>query len=117
MFKKLRTVIYHVDNLNRARDWYKNITGIDPYFDQPFYVGFDINGCELGLDPDRTTIEPGNQSVAYWSVDNIEAVAEKLIANDATVISNITDVGDGIKVVVLKDPFGNAIGLIEEVNK
>ena len=114
MFKKLRTVIYHVEDLDDAKNWYKNITGTDPYFDQPFYVGFDINGCELGLDPDVNNIEAGNQSVAYWSVDNIEAVVEKLTENNASVISAIKEVGDGIKVAVLKDPFGNAIGLIEE---
>jgi len=54
MFKKLRTLIYHVDNLEKAKEWYKKITGINPYFDEPFYVGFNINGCELGLDPDLT---------------------------------------------------------------
>jgi predicted enzyme related to lactoylglutathione lyase len=114
MFKRLRTVIYHVDDLDKAKTWYKNITGIDPYFDQPFYVGFDINGYELGLDPDSSTVEAGNQAVAYWSVDNIESAVEKLTSNNASVISAITDVGQGIKVAVLKDPFGNAVGLIEE---
>jgi len=114
MFKKLRTVIYHVEDLDDAKNWYKNIIGIDPYFDQSFYIGFDINGYELGLDPDMTNVEAGNQSVAYWSVDNIEDVVDKLIVNNASVISSITEVGDGIKVAVLKDPFGNAIGLIEE---
>ena len=114
MFNKLRTVIYHVENLDDAKTWYKNITGIDPYFDQPFYVGFDINGYELGLDPDTTGIEAGNQSVAYWSVDNIDAAVDSLTENNASVTSPITAVGEGIKVAVLKDPFGNAIGLIEE---
>jgi predicted enzyme related to lactoylglutathione lyase len=117
MFKKLRTVIYHVDDLDEAKAWYKNITGIDPYFDQPFYVGFDINGYELGLDPDMNNVEAGNQSVAYWAVDNIELAVEKLTSNNASVISAVTEVGDGIKVAVLKDPFGNAIGLIEEAGK
>jgi predicted enzyme related to lactoylglutathione lyase len=115
MFKKLRTVIYHVDDLEKAKTWYENITGIKPYFDEPFYVGFDINGCELGLDPDINNVEPGNQSVAYWAVDNIEIAVEKLTFNNASVISAITDVGGGIKVAVLKDPFGNAIGVIEEI--
>lgn len=114
MFKKLRTVIYHVHNLEKAKAWYKNITGINPYFDQPFYVGFDINGCELGLDPDIAGIEAGNQSVAYWLVDDIEAAVNKLTADRASLVSAITEVGAGIKVAVLKDPFGNAIGLIEE---
>lgn len=114
MFKKLRTVIYHVEDMDDGKAWYKNITGIDPYFDQPFYVGFDINGCELGLDPDLSNVEEGNQSVAYWSVDDINAAVDILTSNNATVISAITEVGEGIKVAVLKDPFGNAIGLIEE---
>jgi len=115
MFKKLRTVIYHVQDMNKAKEWYKNITGINPYFNEPFYVGFDINGCELGLDPDFTNVDDGNQSVAYWSVDDIEVAFDMLVQNNATVISPITGVGEGIKVAVLKDPFGNAIGLIEEV--
>jgi predicted enzyme related to lactoylglutathione lyase len=114
MFKKLRTVIYHVDDLDKAKAWYKNITGIDPYFDESFYVGFDINGCELGLDPDFTGIESGSQSIAYWSVNDIENAVATLTANDAVVISQVTGVGDRIKVAVVKDPFGNAVGLIEE---
>ena len=114
MFKKLRTVIYHVDDLDKAKAWYKSITSIDPYFDEPFYVGFDINGCELGLDPDFTEIESGNQSIAYWSVNDIENAVATLTANDAVVISQVTGVGDRIKVAVVKDPFGNAVGLIEE---
>ena len=51
MFKKLRTVIYTAKNLPAAREWYIKATGQQPYFDQSFYVGFDINGFELGLDP------------------------------------------------------------------
>jgi predicted enzyme related to lactoylglutathione lyase len=114
MFKKLRTVIYHVEDLEEAKTWYKNITGVDPYFDKPFYVGFDINGYELGLDPDLSNVENGNRSVAYWAVDDIESAVDELTSNNASVIAAITDVGDGIKVAVLKDPFGNAVGLIEE---
>ena len=113
MFNKLRTVIYHVDDLEKAKNWYKAATGIEPYFDQPFYVGFDINGCELGLDPNMTGVEQGNHSVAYWAVDNIEDAVAKLLANNATISSPVTDVGDGIRVATLKDPFGNSIGLIE----
>jgi predicted enzyme related to lactoylglutathione lyase len=116
MFRKLRTVIYHVDDIKKAKQWYKHIIGIQPYFDQPFYVGFDIDGYELGLDPDMTNADPGNQSVAYWLVDNIEVAFKKLIENNASVISAIAEVGDGIKVAVLKDPFGNAVGLIEETS-
>ena len=113
MFNKLRTVIYHVDDLEKGKAWYKNITGIEPYFDEPFYVGFDINGAELGLDPDMTNVERGNQSVAYWAVDDIENAAKKLSDNNASVVSPVAEVGGGIKVATFKAPFGNIVGLIE----
>src|SRR5882757_1409752 len=114
MFKKLRTVIYHVDDLQKAMDWYIKITGISPYFDQPFYVGFDVAGYELGLDPDLTGTGKGEHSVAYLSVDDIEVAVNTLTTHGADIASAINEVGDGIRVAVVKDPFGNCIGLIEE---
>ena len=72
MFKKLRTVIYYVADLQKAKEWYTEITGITPYFDEPFYAGFNINGCELGLDPDMAGVTRGNHNFVYWSVDDIE---------------------------------------------
>lgn len=113
MFKKLRTVIYHTADLQRAKEWYINVTGIYPYFDQEFYVGFDIDGCELGLDPDMSAVTPGNTAVAYWAVEDIEACVDKLKQANATLLNEITEVGGGIKVAVVNDPWGNAIGLIE----
>ncbi len=47
MFKKLRTVIYYVPDLQAAKDWYSKLTGVQPYFDEAFYVGFDFNGCDV----------------------------------------------------------------------
>jgi predicted enzyme related to lactoylglutathione lyase len=113
MFKKLRTVIYHVTDLQKAKEWYTTITGIAPYFDEPFYVGFDINGCELGLDPDMNNISTGNNTVAYWAVDDIENCVAKLVQQGAVIISAIAEVGGGIKVATIKDLWGNAVGLIE----
>jgi len=49
MLNKLRTVIYHAPDILAAKEWYINATGIQPYFDEPFYVGFDINGFGSGL--------------------------------------------------------------------
>lgn len=113
MFKNLRTVIYKVADLNAAKQWYVNVTGVQPYFDQPFYVGFDINGCELGLDPDMTATTPGNNSVAYWAVDGIAACIDKLTESGAVLLQPATNVGGTIVVAIVKDPFGNHIGLIE----
>lgn len=112
MFNKLRTVIYHVNDLHAAKEWYTKATGIEPYFDEPFYVGFDINGFELGLDPNMNGIEQGNHHVAYWHVDDIKSAVDKLVALQGTIVSPIANVGGTIEVATVADPFGNRIGLI-----
>jgi predicted enzyme related to lactoylglutathione lyase len=114
MFKKLRTVIYYVPDLKKAKEWYAQLTGTTPYFDEVFYVGFDINGCELGLHPRDETFSPGNQTIAHWAVDAIEKCVAQLLQHGATVLYNTADVGGGIKVATVLDPWGNAVGLIEE---
>ena len=113
MFKKLRTVIYYVPDLQKAKAWYSNLTGVQPYFDEPFYVGFDFNGCELGLHPQDETVTIGNQTVSHWAVDEIENCVKKLVEDGATVLYDTSDVGGGIKVATVIDPWGNAVGLIE----
>lgn len=59
MFKGLRTIIYHVKDIEEAKNWYSSVPGVKPYFDQPYYVGFNVEGYELGLDPDLTGIISG----------------------------------------------------------
>jgi predicted enzyme related to lactoylglutathione lyase len=114
MILGLRTVIYRVDDLDRARAWYREAFETEPYFDEPFYVGFNIGGYELGLDPDPSEGSPGSGgAVAYWGVDAIEEALVRFIGLGATVVSPMKDVGAGIRVTTLADPFGNFIGLIE----
>lgn len=113
MLKKLRTLILHVPDLPAAKDWYTRVTGIPPYFDEPFYVGFDINGYELGLDPDMTAVIPGNQTVSYWAVDNAAEAAEHFVSAGAVLVQPATPVGGTIVVATIADPFGNHIGLIQ----
>ena len=114
MVKGLATVIYHVGDLDRAKAWYASAFRQQPYFDEPFYVGFDIAGFELGLDPDPSVSPPGaGGTVAYWRVAEIEEAVGHFVANGATLRSPAKEVGDGIRVAVVADPFGNTIGLIE----
>ena len=51
MFQGLRTVIYGVGDLDVAKKWYSLVLEMAPYFDQPFYVGFNVGGYDLDLDP------------------------------------------------------------------
>jgi predicted enzyme related to lactoylglutathione lyase len=114
MLLGLRTVIYKVPDLARAKAWYSTTFGITPYFDEPFYVGFSVGGFELGLDPDVTRQKPGpGGAVAYWGVRDLAGALAALIARGVTVRSPLQDVGEGILVATIEDPFGNPIGLIE----
>jgi predicted enzyme related to lactoylglutathione lyase len=113
----LRTVIYHVPDLARAKAWYRDAFGIEPHFDEPFYVGFAIAGYELGLDPDTSAAAAGAGGVvAYWGVERIERAVEHFVRHGAPVRSPVQEVGGGIRVATVADPFGNLIGLIENPN-
>ena len=57
MFLGLRTGIYHVKDIANAKDWYSKLLGIQPYFDQAFYAGYNVGGHELGLVPDEKSGE------------------------------------------------------------
>lgn len=113
MFLGLRTVIYHAPDLAKAKGWYAAAFGIAPYFDQPFYVGFEIGGFELGLDPDVNSVTVGNNAVAYWGVSDIEQAYGHLLHRGAEPRQPVKDVGGDIKVATVADPFGNVIGLIQ----
>lgn len=116
MFQGLRTVIYHVDDIEKAKQWYSKILGVQPYFDQQYYVGFNVGGYELGLDPDTAGITKGNNVVAYWSVEKIEIAYNHILALGAKKNGDIQNVGGNIRVATLIDPFGNVFGLIENPN-
>jgi predicted enzyme related to lactoylglutathione lyase len=112
--KGLATVIYYVPDLARAREWYARVFGQQPYFDTEFYVGFNIGGYELGLHPDTDDTKAGSGGcVGYWRVPAIEAAIAHCLTNGAQLASDAQDVGEGIKVATVVDPFGNSIGLIE----
>jgi predicted enzyme related to lactoylglutathione lyase len=113
MFQGLRTIIYQVADLARAKAWYSDAFGIQPYFDEPFYVGFNVGGYELGLHPNAGSIAVGNNTTTYWGVPNIESAHQRLLDRGATPREPITEVGEGIKVATVADPFGNLIGIIE----
>lgn len=113
-FLGLRTVIYRVSDVAHATEWYTKILGFTPYFNQPFYVGFNVGGYELGLQPEEDAGPAKAENVeAYWGVENIIKEYDRLLSLGATGRSQPQDVGDGIWVATLKDPWGNLIGLIK----
>ncbi len=111
MIQGLRTAIYPTPDLAQGKQWYQQVLGREPYFDQPFYVGFSVGGFELGLIPDG---EPGASGVqVYWGVPDAAAELARLTALGAAVHEPVKDVGEGIKVASVRDPFGNLFCIIE----
>ena len=113
MIEGLGTVIYPVQDLVRAKGWYTKAFQQQPYFDQAFYVGFNIAGYELGLDPDSNSQPGTGGGLAYWRVRDIDTALQHFVETGARVVSLPQDVGDRVKVATIADPFGNSIGLIE----
>ena len=113
MIQGLGTVIYPVSDLSRARAWYAEAFQQEPYFDEPFYVGFNIRGYELGLDPNVPGAQSGRSGVAYWRVREIDNAVQHFVGMGATVEAAVQEVGEGVKVATVRDPFVNIIGLIE----
>jgi len=110
----LRTAIYPANDLAAARDWYARVLELQPYFDEPFYVGFNVGGFELGLIPDGQAGTSGPQPL--WGVVDASAAFARLIDLGATELEPVTEVGGGIKVAAVVDPFGNRFAVIENPN-
>jgi predicted enzyme related to lactoylglutathione lyase len=105
----LRTLIYPTCDLAAAKAWWSGYLGFAPYFDEPFYVGFDVAGYELGLVP---TEETASSPTTYWGVDDVDQAVADAEANGATVLETPQDVGDGISVASVLHPSGHVVGLI-----
>jgi predicted enzyme related to lactoylglutathione lyase len=110
----LRTAKYNVRDLARAKEWYTKVLGFGPYFDEPFYVGFNVGGFELGITPSEDAAERRAEAgIAYWGVADASKAYTRLISLGATDHEPIQDVGEGIKIGSVWDPFGNIFGVIE----
>lgn len=108
----LRTTIYKTNNIIKAKEWYAKAFQTEPYFDEPFYVGFNIGGYELGLQPEETPLLKSDAVVSYWGVADIMEQYEHFLNLGATSHEAPQNVGGEIVVATLKDPWNNVIGLI-----
>jgi len=111
IFLGLRTVIYPAPELQVSKTWFSALLGVGPYFDEPFYVGFNVAGYELGLDPNADqTAGP----TTYWGVaDADHALTQLLKAGALPLGDGVRDVGDGIRVATVQEPGGSVLGVIE----
>jgi len=106
----LRTTIYKVPDLPAAKEWYSKVFRTEPYFDESYYVGYNIGGYELGLQ--HEVVSMGENVATFWGVEDIEAEYVFFIEAGALPVEAPMSVGGEIKVATCKDPWGNIIGLI-----
>jgi predicted enzyme related to lactoylglutathione lyase len=112
MERNLELVLFPVKDLERATTLYKTLLGIDPYMEQPYYVGFRIGDQEIGLDP-HGHAKGLTGPVPYWRVENITSSLQALTAAGAQTQQEPQDVGGGKLVALVKDADGNIIGLTQ----
>ena len=105
----LRTVGYKVADIVKAKEWYSKALGVLPYFDEPFYVGFNPGGYELGLLPDG---DPSAGALTYWGVDDVAEAVGAAIQAGALEHIPASDVGDGIITATVSTPSGSIVGFI-----
>jgi len=105
----LRTVIYPAPDLPAAKAWWTGLLGLEPYFDEPFYVGYEVGGYELGLLPDA---DPADGALVYWGVGDVDAAVAAALDMGATIHVAASEVGDGIVTASVRTPTGDILGLI-----
>lgn len=109
----LRTVIYPAPDLDGAKRWWAELLGVEPYFDQPFYVGFNVGGYELALLPDAN---PANGALVYWGVPDVPQAVASAISSGSIEHTPVADVGEGIVTATVTTPFGSILGFIFNPN-
>ncbi len=110
MLLGLRTVIYPAPDLAASKAWFTALLGIEPYFDEPFYVGYQVAGYELALDP---SADAAVGPVTYWGVADAAEALATLLAAGAQERMGVQDVGEGIRVASVLEPGGSVFGVIE----
>ncbi|MEU6375687.1 VOC family protein [Streptomyces sp. NPDC046909] len=109
----LKTIIYPVKDIARAKALFSALLETEPYADEPYYVGFKDAGQDVGLDPNghsRGMTGP----VPYWHVTDIRARLAALLDAGAELLQDVTDVGGGKLIASVKDADGNLVGITQD---
>lgn len=107
MNEGVRAIVYPVKDITRAKAQFRTLLGVEPYADQPYYVGFKVGDQDIGLDPN------GHKAgmTAYYQVDDIKQSLQSLVDAGSQILQEIKDVGGGRLIAIVRDADGNIIGL------
>jgi predicted enzyme related to lactoylglutathione lyase len=109
----LKTIIYPVKDLDRAKALFSALLQVEPYADEPYYVGFKDAGQDVGLDPNGHA-KGMTGPVPYWHVEDIRTRLAALLEAGAELLQDVHDVGGGRLIASAKDADGNLVGLVQD---
>jgi len=112
MNQGIRTVIYPVKDIARAKELYSKLLGIEPYADGAYYVGFRVGDQEIGLDPNGHNAGITGP-VGYYHVSDIEESLRLLLDAGAQMQQEVKDVGGGKLTATVRDEDNNVVGLVQ----
>jgi predicted enzyme related to lactoylglutathione lyase len=112
MAEGVKTIIYPVKDLAKAKTLYGTLLGVKPYGDEPYYVGYRVGNQEIGLDPHGHS-QGMTGPVGYFHVDDIRKSLKALLNAGAEAKQDVKDVGGGKLIASVTDADGNVIGLIQ----
>lgn len=112
MNQGIRTIIYPVADISQAKALYSTLLGVEPYMDQPYYVGFSVGELDVGLDPNAHKMGV-TVPIGYYHVSDIQASLQSLLDAGAQIQQGVKDVGGGKQIASVKDADGNIIGLMQ----
>jgi predicted enzyme related to lactoylglutathione lyase len=104
-----KTIIYPVSDIAKSKALFTALLGVEPYIDQPYYVGYMVEGQNIGLDPNGHR----HGVTAYYDVADIQKTLQALLDNGATSLQDVKDVGGGKRTAIVKDAEGNIIGIAQ----
>ena len=107
MNQGIKTILYPVQDIRRAKNVFSKFLGLEPYADQPYYVGFKVGDQDIGLIPKGQNVG----ITAFYHVDDIQSSLRLLLDSGAKVQQEIKDVGGGVLIASVMDAEGNVLGL------
>ena len=110
MSASANTIIFPVSDLPKATRLFRTLLGAEPVMEESYYVGFRIEGQDIGLDPHGHRIGTTGP-VCYWEVEDINAARQQLLDAGASELQPVRDVGGGKLVAILADGDGNPVGI------
>jgi predicted enzyme related to lactoylglutathione lyase len=108
----IKTIVYPVRDLAKARTLFTELLGVKPAMDEAYYVGYNVAGQDVGLDPHGHS-KGMTGPVGYWHVSDIKQRLQSLLDAGAQAVQEVTDVGGGKLIASVKDADGNVIGLLQ----